>query len=131
MSNIFQPYTRHSSGDIPLNIGVAVPVGFTLSQGLKVDEAGAIYAVLDGTINHYNAGLPFNSDGRLVVSNNPQVRVDQGIPFAASGGMSLGGGIDHYDQSLSYDENSSISTTLILLGAFSSAFSFAFDRVSG
>jgi hypothetical protein len=127
MSNVFQALVRDTGGLIPMNIGVGVitdPVSF---QGLNIDSTGAVYAILDGVIDHHASGLPFDVDGRLVVSNAAVSYFDQSIPFTATGAMALGGGISHYNQSLAYDGTSKLSTTALLVGAFSSAFSIAFD----
>jgi len=130
MSNIFQPLTRSSGGLVPLNIGVGALVDPVMSQGLNLDSTGSIYAALDGVIDYHTTALPFDLNGRLVVSNGAATYTDQGIPFTASGAVALGGAVEHYCQSLAYDQDSKLSTTLLMVGAFSSAFSFAFDRVT-
>jgi hypothetical protein len=129
MSNIFQPLTRDNGGILPLNIGIGVLVDPVKNQHLNLDATGAVYAILDGAINHHGAGLPFDIDGRLVVSSGALSYWDQSIPFTATGAVCLGGGIGHIDQSLSYDAEGKLSQTAVILGAFSSAFSSAFDAV--
>ena len=88
MSNIFS-YLNRSDGRIPLNLGSGALVSPVESQHLNLDDAGAVYAALDGTIAFYGAGLPFDADGRLVVSTGVAVDVTQSIPFTATGAVAI------------------------------------------
>ena len=103
MSNIFTYLVRDTGGVIPLNVGsgpISVPIK---SQHLNIDSDGNIYAS-NGVIDHYGAGLPFDVDGRMVISSEPVAYVDQAIPFAAGGGVSFaaGGGDPYFDQGLQF-----------------------------
>ena len=73
-------------------------------HALRLDDQGQVYAVLDGAIDHYASGLPFDAEGRLVVSTDSVVRWDQGTAFAANGGVCVEGvaGADRYDQGAAY-----------------------------
>ena len=109
MSNIFQPLTRSSGGVVPLNIGVGVLGTTVKNQHLNLDTSGAVYAVSGGAVNHHGAGLPFDSNGRLIVSASPTARVDQSIPFTAAGAVAIGGAISYYGQSIAYDVNGALA----------------------
>ena len=89
MALIFAPLAR-KSGKVPVSIGTgAIPNGESL-QGLNVSEEGYIFAVLDGEINHYFQGLPFDVNGRLVISQNTPARVSASVPFTSTGGVAGG-----------------------------------------
>jgi hypothetical protein len=109
MSNIFAPYAKIHSGIIKFNNGAIGTV--VKNQHLNCDDQQQIYAVVDGTIDHYGAGLPFDSQGRLVTTNTAKVRTDQGIPFAANGGIPLGGATSYYDQGIAFDATGALATT--------------------
>ena len=61
--------------------------------GLKCDSIGRIAVVAANAVAlplTYLGGLPFDANGKLVVSLNPNlvpVRYDQGVGFAADGGV--------------------------------------------
>ena len=91
-------------GRLPLNSGSG-PVDDAVSyHALKLDGEGQIYAVLEGTIHHYASGLPFDEDGRLVVTTTPPERWDQGTPFSSTGAVCVDGAEDvlRHDQGASY-----------------------------
>ena len=112
MSNIFTYLVRSTLGALPVNIGIGAIVDPVKSQGLNIDNTGAVYAVADGVIDHYNQGLPFEVNGRLVVTEDPKVRVDQSVPFSAAGAMCLGaGGISYVSQGLAYTASGAIAFT--------------------
>ena len=104
MSIIFQHIMAQSTdGTLPLNIGTGPLVDATLSQGLMIDSAGAVYAVSDGVIDYYAYGLPFDINDRMVITNSPPVHYDQAVPFAASGAVSIGSTPFFYGQGMGYD----------------------------
>ena len=112
MSNIFTYLVRSTLGALPVNIGVGAIVSPIASQGLNIDATGAVYAVSDGVIDHHHQGLPFDENGRLVVTEDPKVRVDQSVPFSADGFMCLGdGGISYVAQGLAYTALGAIAFT--------------------
>lgn len=104
MSIIFQQMLEATEGRLPLNIDTGPIVGGINSQGLVINSSGEIEAVLDGTIDHYSFGLPFDADSRLCVTSNGAVRSDQGIPFAANGSIAVigTGPGDYFNQGLAY-----------------------------
>jgi hypothetical protein len=111
MSNIFS-YLNHTDGTIPMNTGVGALVSPVSSQHLNLDATGAVYSVLNGTTSHYGAGLPFDTNGRLVISNNAITRVDQSIPFAANGGVVTSAlAVDYVNQGIQYDVNGALVTS--------------------
>jgi hypothetical protein len=90
MALIFAPLVRLNDGKLPLSVGTG---GFTPENyylGMGVSPTGRVYAVLDGVIAHYSHGLPFDTDGRLVVSQTTPQRYDMSVPFALSGAISGG-----------------------------------------
>lgn len=92
------------NGKLRLNVGVGELVDPIEDQALRLDAAGNIYAVSNGTINHHASGLPFNLHGRLVVSASPVVYWDQGVPFNINGAVCVDQtAIDYYDQGASFD----------------------------
>ena len=112
MSNIFTYLVRSTLGAIPVDLGSGVTDNPMASQGLNLDSTGAIYAVADGVIDHYHQGLPFDENGRLVVTEDPKVRVDQSIPFSVDGFMCLGDeGISYISQGLAYTALGAIAFT--------------------
>jgi len=68
VSNIFQPLVRSTGGVVPFNIGTGALGTVVKNQHLNLDESGAVYASIEGVINHYGAGLPFDINGRLVIA---------------------------------------------------------------
>ena len=110
MSNIFQPLVRETGGRLPLNIGDGPLVDPIKNQHLNLDSNGAIYASFDGVINHYGAGLPFDVDGRLIISTLDPIRFDQTIPFNSAQVLSVSEDpISHYSQGLAYTSDSSLA----------------------
>lgn len=57
------PYVNTDS----LAVQSAAPVGFT-SGALGITASGGIAILAAGVIDHYTAGLPFNSEGRLITA---------------------------------------------------------------
>ena len=90
MSLVFAPFVRLNAGRVPLSVGVGAVAGQTTAQGLKISDVGFIYAVMDGTIDHYANGLPFDVNGRLVVSQSPPSRISMSVPFTSTGAVSGG-----------------------------------------
>jgi hypothetical protein len=111
MSNIFQPLVRSTGGVIPLNIGVGELVDPIKNQHLNLDDTGAVYAISNGTIQHYGAGLPFDVFGRLVVSAAPKIYVDQSIPFTALNSVAIGGVKSYVSQGIAYDADGLLATS--------------------
>ena len=116
MSNIFGPINRtNASGKLGLSTGVgAIPAGASRYNHLWVGDFQDVYASIDQPITHHGAGLPFDADGRLVVTNAPVTYWDQGVPFAASGAVSISfaGRPDFYDQGVGYADSGSITQDL-------------------
>ena len=101
MSNIFSYLVRDTGGYIPFNSGSGPISGGIKSQHLWLDTEGAVYAVIDGIVDHWGAGLPFDINGRLVISTSPVAYFDQKMPFTANGLLAVGTGTgDHYDQGI-------------------------------
>lgn len=111
MSNIFQPLVRDTAGVIPMNIGVGPLVDPVKNQGLNLDATGAVYAVSGGAIDHYSSALPFDVNGRLVVSAAPKTYVDQTIPFTATGAVATGGVKSFIGQGIAYDAAGLLATS--------------------
>lgn len=85
MSIIFQHLVRDTGGILPITTEAPTsPIG---SQGLLIDSDGAVYAEIDGAINHYFCGLPFTASSQLVVSSDAVAFYDQGLGFTASGAL--------------------------------------------
>lgn len=113
--SIFQVIARTNGGVIPAKHGsgpVATPYYF---QHLMLDDVGAVYTVNLAQAAlpiHYGAGIPFDNDGRVVISANSVVRVTQGIPFANNGAIAriALGTIDHISQDLAYTSTNHLIT---------------------
>jgi hypothetical protein len=90
MSLIFAPFARLNGGKVPISVGVGVPASSTTFQSLKVSDSGYIYAVMDGVVAHYANGLPFDVNGRLVITQNAPVRYNMSVPFGANDAVSGG-----------------------------------------
>ncbi len=89
-----------------MNVDAGPIVDGIPSQGLIINSSGEIESVLDGTINHHNAGMPFDANGRLCVTSSPVAYIDQGIPFAANGCIPIDGTgpADYINQGLAYKQ---------------------------
>ncbi len=115
MGNIFNYLVRETGGVIPINLdgGGTLPLDARRSQGLWLDEDGAVYAQHNGQIDHYHQGLPFNLFGRMIVNVNPlSIRnVDQSIPFDVNGRIAIGGVGSHFNQGLLYSESGSLANS--------------------
>lgn len=83
MSNIFAQWTRNNSQRVPFVIGTGPIVGGYKNQHLWFTDQFAIECVRDGVIHHYGDALPFDINGRLVISENAVDYWDQDIPFTA------------------------------------------------
>ena len=90
MALTFAPLIRLNGGVLLLSVGVGVPTPTTFFQCLKITDGGAVYAVMDGIISHYANGLPFDINGRLVVSQTAVTRTDMGVPFTLNGAVAVG-----------------------------------------
>ena len=114
MSIIFGNLVR-PTGVLPLIIGVGPLGSIVRSQHLNLNDSGQVYSVFNGAITHYGAGLPFDTNGRLVVTSNAVDRIDQGVPFATNGGMVIEDTdtaiIDHINQGVPYTVTSAIITS--------------------
>lgn len=112
MSLGFQQIIRQNNGILVLNVGTGAPIDPVPSQGLLVDEDGAIYASNDTSPDHWANGLPFDVNGRLVVEESLPVIFDQGLPFSASGAVAvtentgIGG---HYNQGVRFESNGALA----------------------
>jgi WD40 repeat protein len=78
-----------SDGVIALNVGTGTPSPATLSQGLLLDDVGAVYATTTDPISYYAYGLPFSVDGRLVVEEGAVDYISQSLPFTANNALSM------------------------------------------
>lgn len=104
MSIIFHQLLENTDGRLPLDVGAGPIVGGIQSQGLIINSSGEIHAVIDGVIDHYHAGMPFDINGRLCITGTPASYSDQGIPFASNGSISIigTGPGDYFNQGLAY-----------------------------
>ena len=92
------------NGKLRLNIGVGELVDPIKFGALNCSATGAIYAVSNGTIDHYADGLPFNLHGRLVITESPVEYVDQGTPFSSTGAVCIAQtATDYVDQGHAFD----------------------------
>ena len=86
-------------------------------MAMQVDAAGAIFAVLEGAITNYASGLPFDVNGRLVVSTDPPARFDQGMGFNATGAVCVdSGAITRHDQGVGFSAGGGMSSGSIVQG---------------
>ena len=91
MSNVFQHLVRDTGGAIPLEIGSGAPVSPVSDQGLLINSDGQIYANDQATIAFFLNGLPFDTNGRLVVHLGGDVSyLDQAVPFTAENRIAIG-----------------------------------------
>ncbi len=104
MSIIFHQVVESTGGRLPLNVDVGPIVGGIPSQGLILNSAGEVEAVLDGTVDHFSFGLPFDANSRLCVTSSPVTYIDQGIPFASNSNIAVDGTgpADYFNQGLAY-----------------------------
>jgi len=114
MSNIFSYLVRDTGGIINLNLGTGpIPLNKIASQGLNIDESGAVYSEDGGIAARYHSGLPFTINGRLVVNSLGDVSyVDQSIPFDGNNRVLFGGAVASVSQGLAYDAQSKLATTI-------------------
>ena len=143
MSIIFHQLIRESGGTLPVSVGSGPIVGGTNSQGLIINTSGEVESVLDGTVDHHSAGLPFDVDGRLVVSANPIAYFSQSIPFTAGGAVAFGGDTtgDYVNQGVAYKDGGGLVSTdpqgdtpgqvqnLVLTTPFNNEINAAWDAV--
>ena len=87
MSLTFAPLARLNGGAVKVILGTGVVAETAIFQGFKINDVGAIHSVLDGVIDHYASGLPFDVHGRLVISNDVPERVTMSVPFNAAGAV--------------------------------------------
>lgn len=104
MSIIFHQLLEATEGRLPLNVSSGPIVGGIQSQGLIINSSGEIESVLNGTIDHYHASMPFDINGRLCVTDSVASYQDQGIPFASNGSIAVigTGPGDYFNQGLAY-----------------------------
>lgn len=76
-------------GSVQLSIGTGAPADPVESQGLLLDDAGAIYATTTGPATVFAYGLPFDANGRLYVEDAAVDYYAQSIPFTASGAVAV------------------------------------------
>lgn len=114
------------------NIGITPVFAFSKYHHLNLDENGDIFCVEDAVVDHYGCGLPFDQNGRLCVTFNPVIRIDQGVPFAANGNVCFGAGpATRFDQGIAINTNGQLvsanvpPTRKILLFAEDTTISFA------
>lgn len=102
MSNIFQNLVRDTDGVLALEAGSGPIADPLYSQGLPITSAGAVHCVIDGVIDYHVYGLPFDADGRMVVSADAISYFDQSLPFTVDGALSASdsGGVAGYSQGL-------------------------------
>lgn len=90
MALVFSPLVRLNGGALAVSVGSGAVSSYTTFQGLKVSDSGAVYVCIDGVIDRYANGLPFDVNGRLVLSTGAPVRVQMSVPFTATGAVSGG-----------------------------------------
>lgn len=131
MSNIFAPYARIKNGIVTFNAGSGALGPGHKNQHLNLDTNGAIYAVAGGVISYYGAGLPFDSNGRLVIEAANPVRVDQATPFTATNAVAVGADADaitRVDQGVGFTSEGRFAATG---SGTATAFSNGFDEGFG
>ena len=112
MSNIFSYLVRDTGGYVPFNSGTGHISNGIKSQHLWLDTEGAVYAVVDGTIDHWGAGLPFDVNGRLVVSSGAPDYFSQGLAFTADGMLATSSETGtYYSQGLIYAPDGALGAT--------------------
>jgi hypothetical protein len=110
MSILFAPIIAQN-GILSLNVGTGAPVNPVSSQGLLLDETGAVYATTTTPPALYAFALPFDLNGRLVVEDEPIAYYAQGLPFTANGALSVGTstGVDEfYNQGMGFNSDGSV-----------------------
>lgn len=85
---MLQHVIRQNGGEIAIAVGSGAVTG-SVSQGVYVTSDGEIEANLDGTITHHANGLPFDANGRLVVSTDPVSGFSSGYPITSAGAIAL------------------------------------------
>lgn len=113
--SIFANFVRDTGGLVQFNEGGGAPPNPVDTMGLRLDTAGAIFAQRNGQIDHYHNGLPFNLQGRLMITGADPVRVTQGIAFSASDHVCQGliaNLADHFDQGVALVSNGALAQTL-------------------
>jgi hypothetical protein len=110
VSNIFAPLVR-PYGTLPVLIESGPAVGHTEYMHMLVDIGGFLLCSNDA-IDHYGAALPFDINGRVVVSAAAVTRWDQDIPFTASGAVAMVEALEaaHWDQGLTFLDTGHIVT---------------------
>ena len=111
MSNIFSYLVRDTGGYVPFNTGTGPIIGGVKSQHLWLDTEGAVYAVIDGIIDHWGAGLPFDADGRLVVSSDAASYFSQALTFTASGALAVTDTGIYFDQGVVHGSGGTLGGT--------------------
>jgi hypothetical protein len=89
LSIIFHQITSQNNGFLPLKLGTGAPFGAIASQGLLVNELGEVYATTALPPVVWSAGLPFDSNGRLVVEAGSVATFSGGLGFTASGALAV------------------------------------------
>ena len=102
MSNIFAPLVR-PFGTLPIVVESGPAVGHEAYMHMLVDDDGLLLCSND-QIHHYGAAVPFDINGRVVISASDVARWDQGIPFTASGAVAvlLDPSVAQWDQGLTF-----------------------------
>lgn len=88
VSNIFHHVISRNQS-LTLNVGSGAPVAPLGSQGLLLDDTGAIYATTTTPPTKIQYALPFDDDGRLVVEDAAPSYYDQGLPFTPNSALSV------------------------------------------
>jgi hypothetical protein len=107
MSNIFAAYTRSvDGGDLP----VSSDAQDHENMHLWIDATSYINVVVDGVVDHYGAGLPFDADGNMVVGSDAVDYRSQGVPFTAAGRVAVASGARAYhDQGVWFTASGHVS----------------------
>ena len=126
---MFQHLVRNTGGGIPVLIGTGPPAGAVGSQGFLINPAtGEIHASNGGTPVHYNGGLAFDVDGRLIL-DDALVNFSNSYPVGLNGGpVIVQAAITLYNQGIGYANSGAMASVgAVAQGAFSAGFSDGFD----
>ena len=113
MSNIFAPWVRYNNKRVPLVVGTGPIVGGYKNQHLWFTDKFEIQCVRDGVIHHFGDALPFDVDGRLVVSTNDVDYWDQAIPFTSLNMVAIQDApVDFIDQGVGFTLAGHLATAI-------------------
>lgn len=119
LSIIFQHLVRDSFGILPITSD-PVPASPKGSQGLLINDDGEVYVAFTTTLSTFlvasppmtrdAGGLPIDANGALILSSNAVSFYDQGLAFAADGGLVVSFilAADFYNQGIAYKASGAV-----------------------